>query len=53
MKIAKRNRYDFQKEVVKHQSYKGVVAGRRKRKVFELFETQAPKLHGRLASDWD
>jgi hypothetical protein len=42
MKIARRRQCDFQKEVVEHQSYSGV-AGRRKRKVLELFETQGPE----------
>ena len=43
MKIAKRRQCHFQKEVVEHQSYRDVVAGRRKRKVLELFKTQGPE----------
>jgi len=43
MKIAGRRQCHFQQEVVEHQSYRGVVAGRRKRKVLELFKTQGPE----------
>src|SRR5262249_54412355 len=43
MKIARRRQCHFQKEVVEHQSYRDVVAGRRKRKVLELFKTQGPE----------
>ena len=43
MKIARRRQCHFQKEVVEHQGYRNVVAGRRKRKVLELFKTQGPE----------
>ena len=43
MKIARRRQCLFQKEAVEHQSYRSVVAGRRKRKVLELFKTQGPE----------